>query len=72
MSCLKLQTGNTDTRFYWALSKNIYRFTPMNREGSDGIHTVDEHLLFDDHIAGMFLFITPLSCALLSILFDVD
>lgn len=47
-----LQTGNTDTRFMWALTKNIYRFTPMDRGVSTGIHTVDEHLLFDDHISG--------------------
>lgn len=36
----------------WGLTKNIYRFTPMDRNASAGIHTVDEHLLFDDHISG--------------------
>ncbi|KAL8291771.1 hypothetical protein RQP46_002029 [Phenoliferia psychrophenolica] len=51
-----VMTGNTDTRFMWNLTKHIYRFTPMDRASSFGIHTVDEHLLFDDHIAGKFLY----------------
>lgn len=49
-------TGNTDTRYYWNLSQHIYRFTPADRNGNLGIHTVDEHLLFDDHISGEFFF----------------
>ncbi|KAK4704079.1 Gly-Xaa carboxypeptidase, partial [Phenoliferia sp. Uapishka_3] len=51
-----VMTGNTDTRFMWNLTKHIYRFTPMDRAASFGIHTVDEHLLFDDHIDGVWFF----------------
>ncbi|KAL1405829.1 hypothetical protein Q8F55_007507 [Vanrija albida] len=39
-----LSTGNTDTKHYWALSKNIYRFAYMfiGASGMNNIHTVDE------------------------------
>jgi Gly-Xaa carboxypeptidase len=37
-------------RYYWDLTKNIYRFTPIDRARSINLHTVDERLLFDDHI----------------------
>ncbi|GAA5963110.1 hypothetical protein JCM3765_001773 [Sporobolomyces pararoseus] len=51
-----IMTGNTDTRYYWNLSKNIYRFTPINRSKSVQLHTVDERLLFDDHIDAIWFF----------------
>ncbi|KAM0750795.1 carboxypeptidase S [Meredithblackwellia eburnea MCA 4105] len=51
-----VMTGNTDTRYSWNLTRHIYRFTPMDRSASFGIHTVDEHLLFDDHISGVYFF----------------
>lgn len=51
-----VMTGNTDTRFYWDLSSSIFRFTPMDRSEAKGIHTVDEHILFDDHIGGVWFF----------------
>lgn len=49
-------TGNTDTRFMWNLSKNIYRFTPASRSGDLGIHTVNERLEFLEHLKGVFFF----------------
>ncbi len=51
-----LMTGGTDTKFYWNLSKNIWRFTPMDKGKSAGQHTVGEKLFFDDHIAAVWLF----------------
>ncbi|GAA5836168.1 hypothetical protein JCM3766R1_001983 [Sporobolomyces carnicolor] len=51
-----LSTGNTDTRYYWNLTSNIYRFTPINRAKSVNLHTVDERLLFDDHIDAVWFF----------------
>ncbi|EDQ98972.1 uncharacterized protein LACBIDRAFT_318408 [Laccaria bicolor S238N-H82] len=35
-------TGNTDTRFYWNLSPNIYRWSPVRSQDKINIHTVDE------------------------------
>ncbi|KAH8929172.1 putative carboxypeptidase [Atractiella rhizophila] len=45
-----IMTGNTDTRFMWNLSKNIYRFGPARSNGEGGAHTVDEFASIDDHI----------------------
>jgi Gly-Xaa carboxypeptidase len=36
-----LMTGNTDTKFYWGLSRNIYRFSPVREVGRANAHTVD-------------------------------
>lgn len=48
-----VMTGNTDTKSYWALTKNIYRFTPA-REGTRlNAHTVDERLEVQAHVEGM-------------------
>lgn len=43
------RTPSSDS-YYWNLTTNIYRFTPINRAKSVNLHTVDERLLFDDHI----------------------
>lgn len=52
-----VMSGNTDTRFTWNLSKNIWRFTPIDRqEGATGVHTVDESLRVSDHIMGVAFF----------------
>lgn len=44
-----ISTGNTDTRFYWNLTQNIYRFVYQDnskaKDGFSGVHTVDEHIL---------------------------
>ncbi|OLN97693.1 Carboxypeptidase S [Colletotrichum chlorophyti] len=48
-----LMTGNTDTRYYWGLSRHIFRFLPGYDPESDewkGIHTVDEKTSVKGHI----------------------
>ncbi|KAL2817653.1 hypothetical protein BJX63DRAFT_103148 [Aspergillus granulosus] len=40
-----LMPANTDTKFFWALSRNIYRFTPINLvQNLNRAHTVDEFI----------------------------
>ncbi|KAJ5336737.1 hypothetical protein MYU51_005845 [Penicillium brevicompactum] len=51
-----VMTGNTDTRFYWSLSENIYRWSPSRAGGSENIHTVDERIRLDVHLEGMMLY----------------
>ncbi|KAI1100273.1 carboxypeptidase S [Jackrogersella minutella] len=51
-----IMTGNTDTRFYWDLTKHIFRYAPgwdPEDEGLEGIHTVDERLSISSHIKGV-------------------
>jgi Gly-Xaa carboxypeptidase len=48
-----LMTGNTDTKFYWGLSKNIYRFSPVRDEGRANAHTVNERVGMKEHIEGV-------------------
>lgn len=45
-----ISTGNTDTRAYWDLTRNIYRYAPGIPYPSN-IHSVDEKLLFDSHLS---------------------
>lgn len=45
-----ISTGNTDTRFYWDLTRNIYRFSPTIPGKASNIHSVDESLLFESHL----------------------
>ncbi|TDZ54571.1 Carboxypeptidase S [Colletotrichum trifolii] len=48
-----IMTGNTDTRYYWDLTKHIFRFAPGYDPESDewkGIHTVDEKTSVKGHI----------------------
>ncbi|KAJ7742132.1 hypothetical protein DFH07DRAFT_44200 [Mycena maculata] len=55
-----MMTGNTDTRFTWALSEHIFRYGHGNMIGGlGGIHTVDEHIKVDSFI-GMISFFTTL------------
>jgi Gly-Xaa carboxypeptidase len=51
-----VMTGNTDTRFYWSLSKNIYRWSPSRAGGALNIHTVDERIRLDVHLEGIMLY----------------
>ncbi|KAJ7623331.1 hypothetical protein FB45DRAFT_925310 [Roridomyces roridus] len=41
-----MSTGNTDTRYYWQLSRSIFRYNHKNTIGADnrlrGVHTVNE------------------------------
>ncbi|ORY35808.1 putative carboxypeptidase s precursor [Naematelia encephala] len=43
-----MSTGNTDTRRYWDLTNNIYRFRYQPMEGSFGAHTINERVTADD------------------------
>ncbi|KAK0719353.1 hypothetical protein B0H67DRAFT_599164 [Lasiosphaeris hirsuta] len=50
-----IMTGNTDTRYYWSLTKHIFRFSPGVDEDDRGaglgnIHTVDEKVSVNGHV----------------------
>ena len=46
-----LMTGNTDTRYYWPLTDNIYRFMFSTTElVKTHIHSVNEYTTLDDHL----------------------
>ncbi|KAJ7117493.1 carboxypeptidase S [Mycena epipterygia] len=47
-----LMTGNTDTRFNWALSKHIFRYGHRNMLGGNmgGAHTVNENIRADSFV----------------------
>jgi Gly-Xaa carboxypeptidase len=48
-----LMTGNTDTKYYWDLTRYIFRYAPgWDHEDSslDGIHTVDERVSVETHV----------------------
>jgi len=47
-----LMIGNTDTKAYWGLTKNIYRFEANleNEDGPSGIHSVNERLRPEQHL----------------------
>mmetsp|Transcript_4498 Transcript_4498/g.5317 ORF Transcript_4498/g.5317 Transcript_4498/m.5317 type:complete len:578 (+) Transcript_4498:229-1962(+) len=48
-----MMTGNTDTRYYWNLTRNIFRYTPFFSKDvmhETNIHRVDEKLRFDSHL----------------------
>ncbi|KAK4466217.1 hypothetical protein QBC42DRAFT_90676 [Cladorrhinum samala] len=52
-----IMTGNTDTRYYWDLSKHIFRFAP-GYDAEDGvglgsIHTVDERVSVKNHVSAV-------------------
>lgn len=42
--------GNTDTKRYWQLTQNIYRFGYLSGKGGANAHTVDEHISADAFI----------------------
>lgn len=46
-------TGNTDTRHYTALSKNIYRWSPARTGSRLNAHTVDEKIQIRTHVEGI-------------------
>lgn len=50
-----LMSGNTDTRYYWNLSKNIYRFAASIIDPSTmkTIHSVDEHVSVASHLSAI-------------------
>jgi Gly-Xaa carboxypeptidase len=53
-----LMTGNSDTRFYWGLSRDIWRFTPIRENGSGNEHTVDEFVGAKDHVELFRFYVT--------------
>ncbi|KAJ2983610.1 hypothetical protein NUW58_g6222 [Xylaria curta] len=52
-----LMTGNTDTKYYWDLTKHIFRYgpgyDPEQGFGLGGIHTVNEKISVAAHTAGV-------------------
>ncbi|KAJ7281787.1 hypothetical protein C8J57DRAFT_82767 [Mycena rebaudengoi] len=44
-----MSTGNTDTRYYWKLSRSIFRYNHKNAPppGESGVHTVNESMNVD-------------------------
>ncbi|KAJ7093466.1 hypothetical protein B0H15DRAFT_159098 [Mycena belliarum] len=56
-----MMTGNTDTRFNWALSQHIFRYGHDNQIGGNlhGIHTVNEHMSASNFVE-MIIFFTTL------------
>jgi Gly-Xaa carboxypeptidase len=42
--------GNTDTKFYWGLSRSIYRFSPAREGGRANAYTVDERVGMMEHV----------------------
>lgn len=48
--------GNTDTAWYWDVSKDIYRFVPGHLDDMLGLHTVNERLRFRSHVTAVIFF----------------
>lgn len=48
-----VMTGNTDTKNYWNLSDNIYRFTPIRQNRRFNAHGIDERVDLTAHIEGV-------------------
>ncbi|KAF5359810.1 hypothetical protein D9756_003636 [Leucocoprinus leucothites] len=46
-------TGNTDTRNYLSLTKNIYRWSPIRVGERVGMHTVDERISIRAYLEGL-------------------
>jgi Gly-Xaa carboxypeptidase len=54
-----LMPANTDTKFFWALTKHIYRFTPINLLHSlNRAHTVDEFIKAEEFVREPLFFAT--------------
>lgn len=55
-----IMAANTDTKHYWALSDNIYRFSPYRVLDTTlgNIHTVDEYIPLDVHIEAVAFYYT--------------
>ncbi|KAI3403071.1 hypothetical protein KGF56_004131 [Candida oxycetoniae] len=46
-----IATGNTDTKYYWNLTKNIFRYRPgLFTTVESHAHGVDENIKFDSHL----------------------
>lgn len=61
-----ITTGNTDTRHYWPLTKNIYRYTPQlyrDLVAETRIHSVDEKQDVENHLRVLAFFYQYLQAA---------
>lgn len=45
-----ISTGNTDTKSYWDLTRNIFRYAPGLSAFNSHAHSIDERLEFDAHM----------------------
>jgi Gly-Xaa carboxypeptidase len=58
-----IMSGNTDTRYYWDLTKHIFRYNHHNQGNSSNVlgnvHTVNEYIFVDSFLE-MILFFTTL------------
>lgn len=59
-----LMAGNTDTRHFWNLTSNIFRFRPtyIDAHNNNG-HTVNEHLYIRDHFSAIKFYSTLMLAA---------
>ncbi|KAM0754519.1 carboxypeptidase S [Meredithblackwellia eburnea MCA 4105] len=48
--------ANTDTKHYWSLTNNIYRFVPASLDLIKNFHTVDERIHIDAHLSSIRFF----------------
>ncbi|BGP34581.1 hypothetical protein JCM10296v2_006403 [Rhodotorula toruloides] len=48
--------ANTDTKYSWPLTRNIYRFVPASLQLIKDFHTVDERIHVDAHLNGIRFF----------------
>ncbi|GAO45852.1 hypothetical protein G7K_0100-t1 [Saitoella complicata NRRL Y-17804] len=48
-----IMTGNTDTKYFWNFTRNIYRFGPFRDMWKGNIHTVDEKASVKGHVEGV-------------------
>ncbi|KAJ3187999.1 hypothetical protein HDU85_006392 [Gaertneriomyces sp. JEL0708] len=51
-----VMTGNTDTKYYWNLTRDIYRFSPVRSADKYNIHTVDERVSISGHLEGVWFY----------------
>jgi Gly-Xaa carboxypeptidase len=56
-----IMNGNTDTRHYWDLTNNIYRWSPSRLGTRVNVHTTDERLHMSAHIDGFRLYYGKIS-----------
>jgi len=57
-----IMSGNTDTRYYWNLSRHIFRYNHHNAHGGsplgNGVHTTNEYLYANDFVEMVKFFTT--------------
>ncbi len=55
-----VMSANTDTKYFWDLSENIYRFSPFRGQCSKNWHAINERVDLDSHIESVAFFYTLL------------